>query len=341
MKKSNIILLLFLIILAIFPLVNKDQYFMHIAILILYYGLVSQAWNILSGYSGQFSFGHAAFFGTGAYASSILLTKFGVSPWIGMFVGAIIAAMIGLFIGYLSFRFKLRGVFFSLGTLAFAEIIRIIVQNFDIFNKTLGILIPLDPNPSMFQFSSRVTYYYIILIFTVLVTLLVYFISRSRLGYNLIAIRENEDAAQSLGVNAYKNKMIAIALSAGLTAIGGTFYAQYMLYIEPSTTFSNDVSINILLPAIIGGAGTVLGPIIGAFIIIPIGEITTAFFGNFVGVNLMAYGLILILVMLYLPEGIVGWYQNKFRNYKGHNKKVSVSRTSKINGGEDVGTFKN
>lgn len=339
MKKSTITLLIFLGILAVFPFVITDQYFMHIGILILYYALVSQAWNILSGYSGQFSFGHAAFFGTGAYASSILLTKFGISPWIGMFVGAIIAALIGLFIGYLSFRFKLRGVFFSLGTLAFAEILRIVVQNFDIFNKTLGILIPLSPSPAMFQFSSRTTYYYIILIFTVLVTLLVYLISQSKLGYNLIAIRENEDAAQSLGVNTYKNKMAAIALSAALTAIGGTFYAQYMLFIEPSTTFSNDVSINILLPAIIGGAGTVLGPIIGAFIIIPIGELTTTFFGNFVGVNLMAYGVILVLVMLYLPEGIVGWYQSQIRKFK--EKKKAVTTTVNINGGENVGTSKN
>lgn len=337
MRKFPILLSLALLIFTFFPLIVKDQYYMHIAILILYYALVSQAWNILSGYSGQFSFGHAAFFGTGAYTSSILFTKLGVSPWIGLFAGALIAALIGLFIGYLSFRFKLRGVFFSLGTLAFAEILRIIIQNFDIFNKTLGVLIPYKPDPLMFQFSSRTTYYYIILLFAFAVTVLVYYISRSKLGYNLVAIRENEDAAQSLGVNTYKNKMIAIAISASLTAIGGTFYAQYMLFIEPATTFSNDVSINILLPAIIGGAGTVLGPIVGSLIIIPIGELTTTLFGNFVGANLMAYGVILILVMLYLPEGIVGWFQNKF----GKEKNTKKKKDNSINGGEDVGTFKN
>ncbi|MGO4887596.1 branched-chain amino acid ABC transporter permease [Anaerobacillus sp. MEB173] len=313
MKNSRTLFVLFLISLIAFPLVVSDQYYLHIGILILYYALVSQAWNLLSGYSGQFSFGHAAFFGTGAYVSTILLTNYAISPWIGMLIGAGIAAVIGLFIGFLSFRYKLRGAYFALGTLAFAEILRIIVQNSSYFNKTLGMLIPLDPNPLMLQFSSRVGYYYTILILAGIVSLIVYFISRSRLGYNLIAIRENEDAAQSLGVNTYKNKMIAIALSSGLTAIGGTFYAQYILFIEPPTTFGNSVSVAILLPAIIGGMGTVFGPIVGAFIIIPLGEITSALFGDFVGVHLMAYGLILIFVILYLPEGVVGWVQNKMK----------------------------
>jgi branched-chain amino acid transport system permease protein len=340
MRKSNWFLLLFLIVLVIFPLVIQDDYFINLGVLILYYAFVSQAWNILSGFSGQFSFGHAAFFGTGAYTSSLLLTKFGVSPWLGMLVGFILAALIGLIIGFLSFRYKLRGVFFALGTLAFAESLRIIVQNFSFFNKTMGVLIQLDPNPLKFQFSSRTGYYYTILILTILITLLVYFISRSRLGYNLVAIRENEDAAQSLGVNTYKNKMVAIALSAGLTAIGGTFYAQYMLSIDPPTTLGSNMSINILLPTIIGGAGTVLGPIIGALITIPIGEITTALFGNYVGVNLMVYGVILVLVILYLPEGIVGWFQGKFKNAERKKKAVSY-KAAELNGGEKVGAFKN
>lgn len=315
MKKRNLIIIaLAVLLMALLPLFVTSQYIMHLSILVLYTTLVSQAWNILSGYSGQFSFGHAAFFGTGAYTSTILLTQYGITPWIGMLVGAVFASLIGLFIGFLSFRYKLRGVFFSLGTLAFAEILRIIVQNTEFFNKTLGILIQIDPNPAMFQFSSRAGYYYVILIFALLATLLVYFISRSRLGYNLVAIRENEDAAQSLGVNTFKNKMIAIAISASVTAIGGSFYAQYMLYIEPPTTFGNDVSIDILLPAIIGGMGTILGPFVGALVVIPLGEVTAQVFGGFAGAHLMAYGIILILVMLYLPQGIVGWIQEKIRN---------------------------
>lgn len=308
-----------LITLFLFPLVTSSGYLIHLAITILYYSLISQAWNILSGYSGQFSFGHAAFFGTGAYVSTILLVNYSITPWIGILIGAVIAAIIGLIIGFLSFRYKLRGAYFALGTLAFAEILRITVQNLDFFNKNLGILIPLEVNGLMFQFGSRTGYYYTILILTTLVTLTVFYISRSRLGYNLVAIRENEDAAQSLGVNTFKNKMIAIAISAGLTALGGTFYAQYYLYIEPPTTFGNDVSIAILLPAIIGGMGTVLGPFVGALILVPLGELTAHWFGGFAGAHLMAYGLILIIFMIYLPGGIVGWFQDRLQNR--HNKK--------------------
>lgn len=316
MKKSMIIIASALVLLLVFPFFIESQYIMHIAILVLYYSLVSQAWNILSGYSGQFSFGHAAFFGTGAYTSSILLTKYAVTPWIGMLIGAAIACIIGLFIGFLSFRYKLRGAYFALGTLAFAEILRIIVQNTEFFNKTLGVLITINADPLMFQFASRTGYYYTILVFTILATLIVYFISKSRLGYNLVAIRENEEAAQSLGVNTFKNKMTAIALSSAITAIGGTFYAQYFLYIEPSTTFGNDVSVDILLPAIIGGMGTVFGPFIGALVIVPLGELTAHFFGGFAGAHLMAYGIILVVVILYLPGGIVGWYQDRVKNRK-------------------------
>lgn len=330
MKRTHILLLITIVVLFIVPLFTSDQYYIHILILVMYYALVSQAWNILSGFSGQFSFGHAAFFGTGAYTSSILLTKYGISPWLGMLAGSFVAALIGLFIGFLSFRYKLRGAYFALGTLAFAEILRIIVQNSSYFNKTMGILIPLTSDPWMFQFSTRTGYYYTILCFVIIVTVLIYFMSRSRLGFNLIAIRENEDAARSLGVNTFKNKMIAIALSAGLTAIGGTFYAQYIMFIEPPTTFGNSVSISILLPAIIGGMGTVLGPIVGAFIIIPLGEVTSTLFGRFVGVHLMAYGAILVLVIVYLPEGIVGWIQNKIKQKKLDQERENITKNKRL-----------
>ncbi len=312
MKRQYLILGLVWLLLALAPLVATD-YLLHIGILILMYAYLSQCWNIMSGYSGQFSFGHAAFFGTGAYASSVLLTKYGLSPWLGMWVGALVALAIGLFIGFLSFRFRLKGAYFALATLAVAEILRQIVQNSEFFNKTMGILIPLAPNPLMFQFESRLPYYYVIFIMTTLVTWLVYQVSKSKLGFNLVAIRENEDAARSLGVDAFKNKMIAIGLSSALTALGGTFYAQYLLLIEPPLAFSSGVSIAILLPAIIGGAGTVLGPVIGSFVITPLGELTNALFSGTPGVQFIVYGAILVLVILFLPEGIVGWVLKRMR----------------------------
>lgn len=303
---------LIFIILAVFPVLTESNYVMHVSILILYYTLVSQAWNILSGYTGQFSFGHAVFLGIGAYTSTILFINYNITPWVGMIIGTLVAILVGLFIGFLSFRYRLRGAYFTLGTLAFAEIMRIVVQNTKFFNKSQGFLIPLDPDPTKFQFESRTGYYYIIFTMVVILTFFVYKMSRSRLGFNLIAIRENESAAQSLGVNTFKNKMIAIALSAGITSIGGTFYAQYILYIEPGNTLGTDVSINILVPAIIGGMGTILGPFIGSLLIIPLGELTTQFFGGYAGVNLMTYGLILVIVILFLPGGIVGWFQDRF-----------------------------
>jgi len=312
MNKKQVLLGCIWLVFAIVPLFSTD-YFLHIGIMIFMYAYLSQCWNIMSGYSGQFSFGHAAFFGTGAYASSILLTKYAITPWIGMLVGAVVSLLIGLLIGFLSFRYKLKGAYFALASLAFAEILRQIIQNMDYFNKTMGIIIPLKANPFMYQFSSRVVYYYVIFILATLVTLLVYKLSRSKLGYNLVAIRENEDAARSLGVDTYRNKMIAIGLSSALTALAGTFYAQYLLLIEPPTAFSSDVSVSILLPAIVGGAGTVLGPVVGAFIMTPLGELTNALFSGIPGMQFIFYGAVLVLVILFLPEGVVGWIINRMR----------------------------
>lgn len=309
MNKKNISLILILVVLLILPFVASD-YYLHIGIMALMYAFLSQSWNIMSGYSGQFSFGHAAFFGIGAYISSTLFIKYEISPWIGMFAGAAISLLVGLLIGFLTFRYKLKGFYFALATLAFAEIVRTIVQNTEYFNGTLGIMVPLNSDPLLFQFSSRIGYFYVILIMVILITLLVHKISKSKLGFSLVSIRENEDAAKSLGVNTYKYKMIAVALSSGLTALGGTFYAQYLLIIEPTAVFASQMSVAILLPAILGGAGTVLGPVIGSFIITPLGEFTTAFFSGVTGLQFVIYGLILMVAILYLPNGVVGLFQN-------------------------------
>jgi branched-chain amino acid transport system permease protein len=312
MKKLIWLLLAIIIIMLPFMI---DDYFLNIAIMVILYAYLSQSWNIMSGYSGQFSFGHAVFFGQGAYVSTVLLTKYHISPWIGMFAGAGVASLTGLFIGYISFRYKLKGIYFSLATLAFAEIFRVLIENLAYFNKTLGIMIPLQDNALMFQFSSRIYYYYILLIMILIITGLVFWISKSRLGYNLIAIRENESAAQSLGVNTFRNKIAAICLSSALTALGGTFYAQYILYIKPASVFASDLSINILLPAIVGGVGTVFGPIVGALIVIPLGEITKSILGDYAGANLVAYGILLIVIITYMPDGVTGKLFNK-RNKK-------------------------
>lgn len=298
--------LLGLILLAA-PLLT-DDYTMNLLIFILFYAYLGQAWNIMCGLSGQFSFGHAAFYGIGAYTSSLLGVKVGITPWLGMVVGAVVAVVVGWGIGFLTFRYKLKGAYFALATLAFAEILRLVVSNTELFNKTQGVLLPLHPGLINFQFDSKAGYYYVILLMLIGISVMVWRLTKTRFGLYLAAIRENEEAAKSLGVNTFREKMLAVGMSAGLTAMGGTFYAQYLLYIDPGIVFSPDMSVSILLPAILGGTGTVWGPILGSFLLTPLGELTRGLLGGYSGVHLIVYGLVLILCMLYLPDGLVGWW---------------------------------
>jgi branched-chain amino acid transport system permease protein len=290
---------------AVLPLVSSD-YMLNIFIMILFYAFLGQAWNIMGGYAGQFSFGHAVFYGAGAYTSTLLFLRLAVSPWIGMLAGMLVAVAIGMLIGFLCFRYKLKGPYLALATLAFAEIAKLLVLNLDFFNKSKGLYISLGSSVSKFEFTSNVPYYYIIFGFLTLLTLFVWWMSTSRLGFRFIAIRENEEAAMALGINTLQYKLVAMVLSAAFTAMAGTFYAQYLLFIEPNVTFSSNVSISILLPVIVGGSGTILGPIVGSFLITPIEEVTTTWFSSLSGLDQMVYGALLVVMMLFMPEGVVG-----------------------------------
>ena len=290
---------------AVPPLLPK--YFLEVLIGILFTAYLGVAWNILGGYAGQFSFGHAAFFGIGAYTSTLLLLRGGVSPWLGMVVGGALAAAFGLLAGYLSFRYGLKGPYFSLVTLAFAEMLRVVAVNTKAVGSSLGLVVPsATPAPGMFLFAGKLPYYYVILAMLAGAMALTAVIERSRLGYALAAVRENEDAAEAAGVDALGTKLRAMALSSFLTALGGTFYAQYFAYIDPAITFGPGVSIQGLLPAIVGGAGTVLGPLLGAFVLTPVSELTRALLRGRAGADVMLYGLVLMLVISYLPQGLVG-----------------------------------
>lgn len=300
---------IFLVLLIIPRFVNS--YLLNLLIMAAFGAYLTQCWNLMSGYAGQFSFGHAAFFGLGAYTSSLLFVDFGLSPWLGMFIGAVVAGIIGLIIGYMSFRYHLKGHYFALATLAFAEILRVIFINWPFVKGAMGILIPLSSKWTMFQFQDKVNYFYVILIMLVFLTLLLNFISRTRLGLYFVAIRENEDAAAALGVDVFRYKLIALSLSAALTALAGTFYAQYFSYIDPNLAFGSGVSINAIIPAIIGGVGTVWGPVIGSIILTLISELTNTLLANYSGMSMMVYGFILVVVVIYLPEGFVGLIQNR------------------------------
>lgn len=222
--------------------------------------------------------------------------------------------LVGLFVGYLSFHYGLRGYFFALIMLAFAEVARVVATNLNAIRGARGIFIPLQGHaPYLFQFTGKEYYYYIALSLVILGLFVSYQIKKSRLGYCLLCIREDEEAASALGINAFKNKMIAMAISSFLTAIGGSFYAQYMMFIDPELVFGPQVSVEILLPTIIGGVGTIFGPLIGSAILCPISEIPRSLLQAYSGAYLLIYGIILILVVIFFPNGVEGGLVNLHR----------------------------
>jgi branched-chain amino acid transport system permease protein len=275
-------------------------------ILILLYAYLGQSWNILGGFAGQLSLGHAIFMGLGAYTSTILFIHLGLTPWLGMLAGAALAALCGGVIGYMSFHFGLKGHFFALATIAFGEIFRLFALSIQAIGGAQGLLVPLKGNaPFLFQFIEKEPYYYIALMMMLLCTGVVHLLQRSRYGYYFIAIRENEEAAKALGINTLKYKILATAISAFLTAMGGSFYAQYVLYIDPPGSFGVLVSVDIALRTIIGGTGTIFGPILGSFVLSPMSELVQSLVGvGRSGVYMMVYGAILMIVCLVMPNGI-------------------------------------
>jgi branched-chain amino acid transport system permease protein len=270
-----------------------------------YYAYLGQAWNILGGYAGQLSLGHAAFFAIGAYTSAVLATHYAISPWLGMFAGAALAALLSLGIGYLGFRFGLRGFYFILLTLAAAEICRLIALHLPILGGYTGLFITFTPNPWQFQFQGKISYYFIALGFLLLATGLVWLIERSKFGTYLLAIREDEDASEALGVDTFGYKMAAFALSAALTALGGTFYAYFQFYLQPNTVLNINHSVDIMIRPIVGGSGTLLGPVLGSLLLELLGEFSRTYFaGGRAGMTVLIYGVLLIVVVLFLPRGV-------------------------------------
>jgi branched-chain amino acid transport system permease protein len=279
-------------------------YAVTIFILIFFYAALAQAWNVVGGYAGQLSVGHAAFVGIGGYTSALLFER-GVTPWIGMFVGAALAAVLGAVIGFLGFRFGLRGFYFVLLTVAFAEICRILASNIDAVGGAVGLYITFTGNPRQFQFQDPRAYYYVALALMLLATGVTALIERRRFGIYLGAIREDETACEALGVDTFKYKMLAMVVSSFLTGLAGTFYAFQNFSLQPAAVFGIPLSVEIIIRPIIGGSGTLLGPIVGSFILTPLGELSRYFFGQsgLHGAHLIVYGVLLIAVVLFLPQG--------------------------------------
>lgn len=314
---------------SIVPLFIDDPYFLHIFILVFLFGFLGTAWSLL-GMAGQLSLGHAAFLGIGGYTSTLLFTELGLTPWLGMWVGAFGCASLGIIIGYPAFR--LRGPYFALTTIALAEILRIYVENTEIgpfgipLKAAMGLLVPLKGNsPGVFQFDSKVPFYYIGFSFLCIAIILSYIINRSRIGYYLAAIRNDQDAAESLGINSVKFKLIAMFVSCFLMAVGGTFYAQYFRYINPERALGLSLSIEIALVGIVGGWQTVLGPTIGSLLLLPFGELVRAYLGGtYGGLHTLLYGIVLMIVIFFLPNGINKWIIGVVKK-----KNPKILRTSK------------
>jgi branched-chain amino acid transport system permease protein len=294
------------VLLGVVPFVTTSNVILNFLITTFLIALAGQGWNLLGGYGGQYSFGHAAFFGTAAYTTAILQVQYGINAWIGLFAGIVAASLVGAVIGVLCFRSGLRGSYFSLVTLAFAEVLRIVSSVTPITGAGVGTLIKLDLRPEAFQFQSRVPFYWIVLTLVALSLLIVRATENSRFGAYLVAIRENEDAASALGINTFAVKLAAITLSAAITAAAGCFYAQYFLFIDAAIAYGPWISIDALLAPIVGGAGTLFAPLLGALAIKVLGEATKLVTGDAPGLDLVIYGMVLIAVVGLAPRGVAG-----------------------------------
>ena len=308
-------LIAFAIVLALvaaLPFGMRDVYSQNVLVLTLMYAALSQSWNILGGYCGQISLGNALYFGTGAYATSLLYTKAGVSPWFGMAAGGIIAAAIALALGYQLFR--LAGHYFSIATIVIAEAGLVLVQNWEWAGGATGIQWPFVPdNWGTLQFGrDKLPYIFFALGLFAVTWLITFLIEGSRWGYWWRAVKDNSDAAQSLGVMIFKSKMAAAAVSAFMTAVGGGFYAAFVSYIDPESVMAFQFSLLMALPAVLGGIGTLWGPAVGAAILIPLTEVTRSFLGGSGrGIDLIVYGALIMVIALARPEGIVSLFTRK------------------------------
>jgi branched-chain amino acid transport system permease protein len=289
------------------PVAVHSAFAIDIFIRVLLFSFIGVAWNLMGGYAKQLSLGHAAYFGLGAYTSTILLIRFGVSPWLGMVAGGIVAMLASLPIGALCFR--LRGPYFAIATIATAQVLMLLFLKFrDFAWGAEGTTMPnLGDAPLMMQFDAKAAYYYVALGLLVIGLAVTYRIERSFLGYYLVAVGEDEDAAEAIGVDALRMKRLIYAISAFLTALAGTFYVQYIYFIDPNTAFSFNVSVEAALVSIVGGIGTLWGPVVGTVLL----ESTSALLqswlgGGHGGVQLTVYSLILIAVILWRPSGLLG-----------------------------------
>ena len=314
-NRHIILLLVSAAVMLAVPFFISSKFYIDVLTLIFFTAYIGQSWNILGGYAGQFSFGGVMFFGTGAYTSSILLTTFGIPPIIGIVFAIIAGALLGFIVGFMSFRSGLKGSYFALITLAFAELLRVLANSVEFTGGGVGLFLTYAPGLKDLQFKTPTGFYYFALLMMLISIVIALWLERSRFGAQLVAIRENEEAAEALGINTLKCKIYAIMIMGAMGGAAGTFYAQKYLYLDPPIAYSIHLSVEMLLVTIVGGMGTVFGPLIGAFVLHIVNEIARHFIDT-PGLSLIVYGVILIVIISYLPNGLIGLFRKRMKKSK-------------------------
>jgi branched-chain amino acid transport system permease protein len=297
---------LFVLLVALVPVLTSSGVVLNFVMTALYACLLAQAWNILGGFGGQFSFGHALFFGTGAYAQAILQLQFNVNAWLALPLAMAASAMVGAWVGALSFRYGLKGSYFALVTLAFAEVFRIVALSVPFTGAGVGLMLPLQSSAAAMQFGTRAGFVWLMLGLVALALCVTVWLRHSRFGAYLQAVRDNEDAARAIGVNPFQVKLLATVLSGGLMGAGGAFYVQVFQYIDPGIAYGPHTSVEALVGAIVGGMGTLWGPVVGALALHVLADLTRNLFGQLPGINMVIYGAVLVMIVMFLPRGFAG-----------------------------------
>lgn len=297
---------LFVLVVALVPVLTHSGVVLNFVMTALYACLLAQAWNILGGFGGQFSFGHALFFGTGAYAQAVLQLQFNVNAWVALPLAMAASATVGAWVGALSFRYGLKGSYFALVTLAFAEVFRIVALSVPFTGAGVGLMLPLQSSAAAMQFGNRAGFVWLMLGLVALALCVTVWLRHSRFGAYLQAVRDNEDAARAIGVNPFQVKLLATVLSGGLMGAGGAFYVQVFQYIDPGIAYGPHTSVEALVGAIVGGMGTLWGPVVGALALHVLADLTRNLFGQLPGINMVIYGAVLVMIVMFLPRGIAG-----------------------------------
>jgi branched-chain amino acid transport system permease protein len=312
MKKKAAFFLIGLVAVIVFPFVSPSPFYVHVALMVFLYAAMGQSWNILGGFAGQISLGHAVFFGTGAYASAILVSKFDMNPWIGLMAGGFCALLLSQVIAYPFFR--LSGHYFAVATLVMAEIVQTLMDNWDFCGGARGLWLPILPGGFRnLQFdASKVPYYFVGFALMCAIFSLTYLIRESKWGYYFKAIKDEPETARSRGINTSLYKSIAFAISAFFMGVTGGYYSQYIMFISPSGVYLLELSITTALIPILGGMGTLWGPLIGSAILITLSELSRAYLGGGgKAIDQIVYGLLIMIIAVYQPKGILGFVQKR------------------------------